>query len=115
MMTFNLPARLLAWEVLEAATGYIIDMGAGVRYERPISSLKELLNEKNGFDAVFVRSGAPKGKELEILGSRDEGARDHIHIGIESLGSVHFGHITEISPRVLIIGVGNTAMDCCRT
>src|SRR6185436_13910802 len=69
----------------------------------------------NNFDAVFVGSGAPKGKELDIPGRWDEGAREKIHIGIEWLGSVHFGHIESIGKQVLIIGVGNTAMDCCRT
>src|SRR6202012_1841422 len=66
-----------------------------------------------GFDAVFVGSGAPKGKELRLPG-REEGAAN-IHIGIAWLESVAFGHIDKIGERVLIIGVGNTAMDCCRT
>jgi NADPH-dependent glutamate synthase beta subunit-like oxidoreductase len=101
--------------VLDEETGYIIDLGAEVRYNTTVSSLKELLSVGNNYDAIFVGSGAPKGKELDIPGRWDEGAREKIHIGIEWLGSVHFGHIDKISPRVLIIGVGNTAMDCCRT
>jgi NADPH-dependent glutamate synthase beta subunit-like oxidoreductase len=67
---------------------------------------------EQGYDAIFVGSGAPKGKELDLPGRRDT---DRIHIGIEWLEAVHFGHIDEIGERVLIIGVGNTAMDCCRT
>ena len=78
-----------------------------------MASLESLLAE--GYDAVFVGSGAPKGKELDIPGRHDGNAKDVVHIGIEWLGSVHFGHIEKIEPRVLIIGVGNTAMDCCRT
>ena len=66
----------------------------------------------SGFDAVFVGSGAPKGKELELPGRHDT---DRIHIGIDWLESVAFGHIDTIGEKVLIIGVGNTAMDCCRT
>jgi formate dehydrogenase (NADP+) beta subunit len=115
LMRFNIPAFRLPESVLDEETGYIIDMGAEVRYNTTVSSLKELLSVGNNFDAVFVGSGAPKGKELDIPGRWDEGAREKIHIGIEWLGSVHFGHIDKISPRVLIIGVGNTAMDCCRT
>ena len=75
--------------------------------------LKGLLAE--GYDAVFVGSGAPKGKELELPGRWEGNAMDAIHIGIEWLAGVHFGHIEKIEPRVLIIGVGNTAMDCCRS
>lgn len=115
LMRFNIPAFRLPENVLNEETGYIIDMGAEVRYNTTVTSLKELLSVGNNFDAVFVGSGAPKGKELDIPGRWDEGAREKIHIGIEWLGSVHFGHIDKISPRVLIIGVGNTAMDCCRT
>jgi ferredoxin len=81
-----------------------------VRYNTPVESMKGLLAQ--GFDAVFVGSGAPKGKELDVPGRHDT---DRIHIGIEWLASVHFGHIEKIGERVLIIGVGNTAMDCCRT
>lgn len=113
LMRFNIPAFRLPVSVLDEETQCIIDMGADVRYETPVDSLGALLND--GFDAVFVGSGAPKGKELDIPGRWDAAARDHIHIGIEWLGSVHFGHIEKIGKRVLIIGVGNTAMDCCRT
>ncbi|MEO7458152.1 MAG: FAD-dependent oxidoreductase [Gemmatimonadaceae bacterium] len=113
LMRFNIPAFRLPASVLDEETNVIIDMGAEVRYSTPVASMKSLLDEK--FDAVFVGSGAPKGKELNIPGRWDDGAREHIHIGIEWLGSVHFGHIESIAPRVLIIGVGNTAMDCCRT
>ena len=113
LMRFNIPAFRLPASVLDEECDYIIRMGVEVRYNTPISSMKALLDE--GFDAVFVGSGAPKGKELDIPGRRDGDAKDKIHIGIEWLGSVHFGHIEKIEPRVLIIGVGNTAMDCCRT
>ncbi|MDB4914477.1 MAG: 4Fe-4S ferredoxin iron-sulfur binding protein [Gemmatimonadetes bacterium] len=113
LMRFNIPAFRLPERVLDEETGYIIDMGADVRYNTEVTSLGALIDE--GYDAVFIGSGAPKGKELDIPGRWDDGAREHIHIGIEWLGSVHFGHIEKIAPRVLIIGVGNTAMDCCRT
>jgi len=113
LMRFNIPAFRLPETVLNEETQCIIDMGAEVRYDTQVESLKSLLDE--GYDAVFVGSGAPKGKELDIPGRSDPAARDKIHIGIEWLGSVHFGHIDSIGARVLIIGVGNTAMDCCRT
>ena len=111
LMRFNIPAFRLPAAVLDDETGYIIDMGATVKYNTTVESMKALLAD--GYDAVYVGSGAPKGKELDIPGRWD--AKDQIHIGIEWLGSVHFGHIEAIGKRVLIIGVGNTAMDCCRT
>lgn len=113
LMRFNIPAFRLPESVLNEETQCIIDMGAEVRYNTTVESMKALLDE--GYDAVFVGSGAPKGKELDIPGRWDPAARDKIHIGIEWLGSVHFGHIDSIGEKVLIIGVGNTAMDCCRT
>src|SRR6185312_7814399 len=87
-------------------------MGVDLKLNHPIKSMRELL-AKGGFDAVFVGSGAPKGKELRLPG-RDAAAAN-VHIGIAWLESVAFGHIGKIGERVLIIGVGNTAMDCCRT
>jgi len=113
LMRYNIPAFRLPESVLNEETQCIIDMGAEVRYNTPVESMKSLLGE--GYDAIFVGSGAPKGKELDIPGRWDDGAREKIHIGIEWLGSVHFGHIDSIGEKVLIIGVGNTAMDCCRT
>src|SRR5690606_6015622 len=104
------PVFRLARCVLDEEIAMIVDMGADVRYETPVESMGWLLAQ--GYDAVFVGSGAPKGKELVLPGRRDT---DRIHIGIEWLESVHFGHIDAIGERVLIIGVGNTAMDCCRT
>jgi NADPH-dependent glutamate synthase beta subunit-like oxidoreductase len=110
LMRFNIPSFRLPAQVLDEECGYIIDMGATMKYGTPVMSMKGLLDE--GYDAVYVGSGAPKGKELDIPGRWDAPT---VHIGIDWLASVHFGHIEKIEPRVLIIGVGNTAMDCCRT
>src|SRR5690606_36985367 len=104
------PVFRLARCVLDEEIAMIVDMGADVRYNTPVESMAWLLRQ--GYDAIFVGSGAPKGKELELPGRRDT---ERIHIGIEWLESVHFGHTERIGERVLIIGVGNTAMDCCRT
>ncbi|MHB1863685.1 MAG: FAD-dependent oxidoreductase [Gemmatimonadaceae bacterium] len=110
LMRFNIPAFRLPAHVLDEEVDNILNMGVDIRYGTPVESMKALLDER--YDAVFVGSGAPRGKELDIPGRWDTGS---VHIGIEWLGSVHFGHIEKIEPRVLIIGVGNTAMDCCRT
>jgi NADPH-dependent glutamate synthase beta subunit-like oxidoreductase/ferredoxin len=110
LMRTNIPSFRLPGAVLDEEIGYILDLGVEVRYSTPVRSMKALLDE--GWDAVFVGSGAPKGKNLEIPGRYDS---DQIFIGIDWLESVHFGHTTSIGERVLIIGVGNTAMDCCRT
>src|SRR5688572_20233199 len=111
LMRINIPAFRLPEQVLDEEIGYVVDMGVDVRYNTPVESLKALLDSKE-YDAVFVGSGAPKGKELEIPGRHDT---DQIFIGIEWLESVHFGHVDSVGKRVLIIGVGNTAMDCCRS
>ncbi len=111
LMRSNIPAFRLPAEVLDEELGMIIDMGVDLRLGHRVESLTALLEE--GYDAVFVGSGAPKGKELNLPG-REEGDAN-IHIGISWLESVAFKHTEEIGKRVLIIGVGNTAMDCCRT
>jgi NADPH-dependent glutamate synthase beta subunit-like oxidoreductase len=110
LMYSNIPAFRLPVSVLDEEMNYIIDMGVDLRLNTRIDSMGELLEQ--GFDAVFIGSGAPKGKELNLPGRNDS---DRIFIGIEWLESVAFKHIDKIGERVLIIGVGNTAMDCCRT
>ncbi|HSN03169.1 MAG TPA: NAD(P)-binding protein, partial [Acidimicrobiales bacterium] len=111
LMRTNIPEFRLPDRVLDEETGVILDMGVDIRYNSPVTSMKDLLDE--GFDAVFVGVGAPRGKELDLPGRYDD--PEHVHIGIDWLESVSFGHVAEIGQRVLIIGVGNTAMDCCRT
>lgn len=112
LMRSNIPSFRLPEEVLDEETQVILDMGVDVHYATPVESLREL--REQGFDAIYVGVGAPRGKELDLPGRHDEGDT-HIHIGIDWLESVAFGHITSVGNRVLIIGVGNTAMDCCRT
>jgi formate dehydrogenase beta subunit len=111
LMRTNIPSFRLPAGVLDEEIRYIIDMGVDLKLGTPVESLKVLL-ASGGFDAVFVGSGAPKGKDLQLPGR--EGT-ERIHIGIDWLESVAFGHIKSIGERVLIIGVGNTAMDCCRS
>ncbi|MGO8996154.1 MAG: FAD-dependent oxidoreductase [Polyangiaceae bacterium] len=111
LMRSNIPAFRLPAAVLDDEINQITGIGnIEVRYDSPIESMKWLLEQ--GFDAIFVGSGAPRGKNLEVPGRYDT---DRIHIGIDWLESVAFGHTTKIGETVLIIGVGNTAMDCCRT
>ncbi len=111
LMRTNIPAFRLPASVLDEEIGYIVDMGVDLRLGSPVNSLRQLL-ESGEFDAVFVGTGAPKGKELELPGRHDS---ERVHIGIAWLESVAFQHIDKIGERVLIIGVGNTAMDCCRS
>ncbi|MEO1203098.1 MAG: FAD-dependent oxidoreductase [Pseudomonadota bacterium] len=111
LMRTNIPQFRLPPQVLDEEIGYILDMGVDLKLSSPIESMKDLL-EDGGFDAVFVGTGAPRGKELKLPGRYDS---ERIHIGIDWLESVAFKHIESIGERVLIIGVGNTAMDCCRT
>jgi NADPH-dependent glutamate synthase beta subunit-like oxidoreductase len=97
--------------VIDEEMGYILDMGVETRFGSRVESLKSVLAED--YDAVFIGCGAPRGKDLEIPGRREAAAR--IHIGIDWLSSVSFGHISTIGKRVVVLGGGNTAMDCCRT
>jgi formate dehydrogenase beta subunit len=110
LMRSNIPAFRLPERVLNEEVNLILGMGVDIRYNTPVTSLKKLLEE--GFDAIFIGSGAPRGKDLDAPGRHDT---DRIHIGIDWLESIAFGHIDSIGERVLIIGVGNTAMDCCRS
>ncbi len=110
LMRSNIPAFRLPEDVLMEELNYILDMGVELKLGTPVNSMKELMGE--GYDAIFVGTGAPKGKNLNIEG-RDEAS--NIHIGIEWLEEVAFEHTDKIGEKVLIIGVGNTAMDCCRT
>ncbi len=111
LMRTNIPSFRLPQRVLSEEIGMITGLGVDLRLNSPVPSLRALLAQ--GFDAVFVGSGAPHGKNLDLPG-RDAAAAN-IHIGIAWLESVAFGHVDSVGKRVLIIGVGNTAMDCCRT
>lgn len=112
MMRTQIPAFRLPESVLDEEVNYILDMGIHTHFNTYVKSMKEILDKD--YDAVFVGTGAPKGGDLRRLPGRQE-ADDNIHIGIEWLAGVAFGHISEIGRRVIVLGGGNTAMDCCRT
>lgn len=107
----QIPRFRLPEEVIDEETGYVFELGVKFVSNHRVASMKDFL--KQGWDAVFVGTGAPRGRDLEIPG-RKEGAAN-IHIGIDWLSSVSFGHITQIGKRVIVLGGGNTAMDCCRS
>ena len=111
MIRTQIPKFRLPDSVIDEETGYILDLGVEFRAGERVDSLKALLAE--GWDAVFVGSGAPRGRDLDIPGRQEAAA--NIHIGIDWLSSVSFGHINKIGKRVLVLGGGNTAMDCCRS
>jgi len=111
LMRSNIPSFRLPHAVLDEEVGYVLDRGVETRFGREVTSLKAVLDE--GFDAVFIGTGAPRGKDLEIAGRR--AAEANIHVGIDFLTSVAFEHVDSIGERVIVIGGGNTAMDCCRT
>ena len=111
MMRTQIPKFRLPDSVLDEEVGYILDLGMEFRGGRRIDSLKALLAES--YDAIFVGSGAPRGRDLDIPGRKQ--AAKNIHIGIDWLSSVSFGHINRIGKRVIVLGGGNTAMDCCRS
>ena len=111
MMRTQIPAFRLPESVLDEEVDYILDMGIHTHFNTYVESMKAIL-EKD-YDAIFVGTGAPQGRDLNLPGREEAG--NSIHIGINWLASVAFGHITRIGRKVIILGGGNTAMDCCRT
>ncbi len=111
LMWNNIPQFRLPPRVLNEEIDMILDMGVDLKTGHPVESMAAVLEE--GWDAVFIGTGAPKGKELDLPGRWDD--PEKIHIGIDWLQSIAFGHIDTIGERVLVIGAGNTAMDCCRS
>ena len=111
MIRSQIPKFRLPETVIDEEVGYVLGLGVTTRFGERIDSLNAVLDED--YDAVFVGTGAPRGRDLEIPGRQEAAA--NIHIGIDWLSSVSFGHITEIGRRVIVLGGGNTAMDCCRS
>ncbi len=111
MMRTQIPKFRLPERVLDEECNYILDLKPELKLGRRVESLKALLAEN--YDAVFVGCGAPRGRDLDIPGRIEAAA--NIHIGIDWLASVSFGHVEKIGKRVIVLGGGNTAMDCCRT
>ncbi|MDE2164180.1 MAG: FAD-dependent oxidoreductase [Alphaproteobacteria bacterium] len=111
MMRTQIPKFRLPERVLDEECGYILGLEPETRFGQKVESLKAILAED--YDAVFVGCGAPRGRDLDVPGRKE--AAEHIHIGIDWLASVSFGHTTKIGKRVVVLGGGNTAMDCCRT
>jgi formate dehydrogenase (NADP+) beta subunit len=107
----QIPRFRLPESVIDEETGYVLDLGVNFVAGQRIDSMKALMAQ--GYDAIFVGCGAPRGRDLEIPGRREAAAQ--IHIGIDWLASVSFGHVTQIGKRVIVLGGGNTAMDCCRS
>ncbi len=110
-MRTQVPRFRLPEEVIDEETGYVLDLGVNFVGGRRIDSMRELLAD--GFDAVFVGSGAPRGRDLDLPGRQE--AAGQIHVGLDWLANVYFGHVTQVGKRVLVLGGGNTAMDCCRS
>jgi len=111
MMRTQIPKFRLPDSVIDEETNYILDLGVDFRSGTRIDSMKALLAD--GYDAIVVGSGAPRGRDLDIPGRKEAAA--NIHIGIDWLSSVSFDHIHSIGKRVIVLGGGNTAMDCCRS
>ena len=111
MMRSQIPKFRLPDSVIDEETGYVLSLGVDYKAGHRIDSLKKLLAEN--YDAIFIGSGAPRGRELNIPGRKEAAA--NIHLGIDWLSGVSFGHTDKIGKRVIVLGGGNTAMDCCRT
>ncbi|HZN47743.1 MAG TPA: FAD-dependent oxidoreductase, partial [Ramlibacter sp.] len=111
MIRTQIPRFRLPEEVIDEETGYVLDLGVKFVAGQRIDSMKALMAQ--GYDAIFVGCGAPRGRDLDLPGRREAAAQ--VHIGIDWLASVSFGHVTSIGRRVIVLGGGNTAMDCCRS
>jgi NADPH-dependent glutamate synthase beta subunit-like oxidoreductase/ferredoxin len=111
MMRTQIPKFRLPETVIDEEVGYVLDLGVELRAGHWVDSLKALLAER--WDAVFIGCGAPRGRDIDVPGRKE--AANRIHIGIDWLSGVSFGHVTAIGKRVVVLGGGNTAMDCCRS
>ena len=112
MIRSQIPRFRLPEAVIDEEVGYITSMkNIDTRYGQPIESLRAVLEDS--YDAVFIGTGAPRGRDLDLPGRQEAAA--NIHIGIDWLSNVSFGHIDKVGRRVIVLGGGNTAMDCCRT
>src|SRR3954462_10437988 len=111
MMRTQIPRFRLPESVTDEEVDLILDMGVETRFGKFVPSMKALMAQ--GWDAIFVGCGAPRGRDLDVPGRQEAAAS--IHIGIDWLNSVSFGHVTSIGRRVIVLGGGNTAMDCCRS
>ena len=110
-MRTQIPRFRLPESVIDEETGYVLDLGVHFKSAQRVDSMQALLQQ--GYDAIFVGCGAPRGRDLDLPGRQE--ATAHIHIGIDWLASVSFSHITQVGARVIVRGGGNTAMDCCRS
>lgn len=110
-MRSQIPSFRLPEEVLNQEVNYILDMGVVTHFNHYVDSLKSLIDQR--YDAIFIGTGAPRGRDLNLPGR--EQANENIHLGIDWLSSVAFEHTSKIGKRVIVLGGGNTAMDCCRT
>jgi formate dehydrogenase (NADP+) beta subunit len=110
-MWSQIPRFRLPESVIDEETGYILNLGVNFVSGQRIESMKALMSQ--GYDAIFVGCGAPRGRNLELPGRAEAAA--NVHIGIDWLASVSFGHVTKVGKRVIVLGGGNTAMDCCRS
>jgi NADPH-dependent glutamate synthase beta subunit-like oxidoreductase len=110
-MRTQVPRFRLPESVIDEEVGYILDLGVDFRGNSRVDSMRALLDQ--GYDAVFVGCGAPRGRDLDIPGRKEAAAK--IHVGIDWLASVYFGHVESVGKRVIVLGGGNTAMDCCRS
>ena len=111
-MRSQIPSFRLPETVLDEEVNYILDLGIHTHFNHYVTSMKEIL--AMDYDAIFVGTGAPKGRDLTDLPGRKE-AGANVHIGINWLASVAFEHTSKIGKNVIVLGGGNTAMDCCRT
>ncbi len=110
-MRTQIPRFRLPETVIDEEMGYVLDLGVNFQHNTRIDSLKGVIDQ--GYDAIFVGTGAPRGRDLDVPGRAEADA--HVHIGIDWLAKVAFGHVKKISKRVIVLGGGNTAMDCCRS
>jgi NADPH-dependent glutamate synthase beta subunit-like oxidoreductase len=112
MVRTQIPKFRLPDSVIDEECQYILDLGVNLRLNHWVQSLKSMVDDPQ-WDAIFVGTGAPRGRDADLPGRKEAAA--HIHIGIDWLANVAFGHTKTVSPRVIVLGGGNTAMDCCRS
>ena len=108
MMRVGIPDYRLPPEILDKEVGRITGMGVELKLNTHISTVDELFNQ--GYDAIYVATGAHQNKALRCEGEDLEGVLNCVTF----LKEVNLGKDGGIGEKVAVVGGGNSAIDAAR-
>lgn len=109
MLALGIPEYRLPKHILQQDIDFIVRHGVELHTESPVDDVESLLRQ--GFKAVYIATGAQKGRPLRIPGEELEGVQD----ALEFLRQRGLGQAPACGPRVAVIGGGNAAVDAARS